>query len=85
MMVGGGSGGDLWRGREWCAGPLISFMGHPFSFVRSRFIHVQSFCSCAVILIHAWSSSSFEWSWWTVSADHSSCCLSGVVVFVGAC
>ena len=55
--------------------PLISFVGHPFLFVCSFcscavFVHVQSFslvhgrlCSCVVVLIHARSSSSFEWSW----------------------
>ena len=42
MMEGGDSGGDLWRGREWCAGPLILFVGHPFSFMRGRFAHARS-------------------------------------------
>ena len=51
MMEGGDSGEDLWRGRVRCAGPLISFVGHPFSFVR------DCFCSCAVVFTHARLSS----------------------------
>ena len=50
----------------------------------SIFVCAQSFHLCAIILIRAWSSSSFEWSWWTVLAGLSSCCLSGVIVSTGA-
>ena len=50
----------------------------------SHFVHGPSVFMCSRF-VRVWSSLSFERLWWTVLAGHSSCCLSGVVVSVGAC
>ena len=71
-----------WWGLEEGEG-VVCWASH---FVRgpSIFVRAQSFRSCAVVLIRARASSSFEPSWWTVSAGRSSCRLLGVVVSAGA-
>ena len=87
VMEGGGVMGNDGGGRQWWGlveGEGVVCWASHFIHGPSIFIHVQSFHSCAVILIRAWCSSSFERSWWMVSAGRLSCRLSGVSMSAGA-
>ena len=80
--MGNDGGGRQWWGLMEGEG-VVCWASH-FVCGPSIFVHARSFRSCAVVLIHAWCSSSFEQSWWTVSTGRSSCRLLGVSMSTGA-